>query len=361
MRLITGFILSAALLAGAQLGPMGTDAPAREPQMATDGKTVYLAFGAGKAIYVSASADQGRTFSTPVKVAEEGIVPLSRHRGPRIAVARSTLVLTAVAGKTMSEGSHAHGLPSDGDLLVWRSDDKGLTWSKLSVINDFPGAPTEGLHALASDGKGRLFAVWLDHRSGKGTKLYGSESRDAGKTWSKNAMVYDSPDGTICECCHPSAAFGSDGRIVVMWRNWLGGSRDMYLSSSADGIHFAGQQKLGTGTWQLNACPMDGGGLVNTSRGLLTAWRRSKELYFAVPGEKEIGIGEGADISLAGGPDGAYAAWVSGGAIKAVKPGGGPVVEIAAHGAFPNVIATSRKGALVAFETDGRIEILPLP
>ena len=37
------------------LGPMGPDAPAREPQMAAAGLLVALAFGAGNAIYFSAS------------------------------------------------------------------------------------------------------------------------------------------------------------------------------------------------------------------------------------------------------------------------------------------------------------------
>ena len=53
--------------------------------------------------------------------------------------------------------------------------DGGKSWSTGSVINDVPGAPTEGLHTLAGDGKkGTLFAAWLDKRGGKGTKLYGA-------------------------------------------------------------------------------------------------------------------------------------------------------------------------------------------
>jgi hypothetical protein len=358
---ISSLLISATLLMGAQFGPMGPEAPAREPQMATDGKAVYLTYGAGNAIYFSLSMNAGKTFSSPVQVAEAGVVPLSRHRGPRIAVSGSAIVITAVAGKTLSSGAHAHGLPSDGDLLVWRSEDNGRHWSKAAMVNDSPGAPTEGLHALASDGKGRLFAVWLDHRSGKGTTLYGSESRDAGRTWSKNTLVYESPDVTICQCCHPSAAFDSKGQIIVMWRNWLGGSRDMYLARSLDGIHFANPEKLGTGTWQLNACPMDGGGLVVTPNGIRTAWRRNKEIFFASPGKKEVSMGEGVDVALSAGADGVYAVWVTGGVVKALKPGGREAAEIAPHGAFPAVLALQGGGALVAFEEEGRIEVMPLP
>src|SRR4029077_440544 len=121
------------------LGPMGPDAPAREPQMAAKGTLVAVAFGAGKSIYFSASQDAGRTFSTPVKVAEADVVPLSRHRGPRIAFSGGTIIISAVGGKTLSHEQHAHGLPSDGDLMVWRSLDGGLKWSKGIVVNDVPG------------------------------------------------------------------------------------------------------------------------------------------------------------------------------------------------------------------------------
>ena len=115
------------------------------------------------------------------------------------------------------------------------------------MVNDVPGAPTEGLHALAADSKGVLFAAWLDKR-GKGTQLYGARSTDGGATWSKNVHIYNSPEGTICECCHPSIAIDAAGQILVMWRNSMGGSRDMYLARSRDGVSFSKPEKLGTGT-----------------------------------------------------------------------------------------------------------------
>src|SRR3978361_2028570 len=102
---------------------MGPDAPAREPRMVARGSHVFLAFGAGNSIYVSSSVDAGKAFAPPVKVAEASILPLTRHRGPRIAISGTTLVVTAVTGKTASEAAHAHGLPADGDLLTWRSLD----------------------------------------------------------------------------------------------------------------------------------------------------------------------------------------------------------------------------------------------
>jgi len=340
-------------------GPIGGDLPAREPQMASSGSSVALAFGAGKAIYVSVSTDGGKSFPNPVKVAQSKILPLNRHRGPRIAISGNTIVVTAVGGTKEAANAHSHGLPSDGDLWAWRSLDSGKTWSAGIRINDVAGAPTEGLHSLAADGKGNLLAAWLDKRA-QGTRLYASRSTDHGLTWSKNVVVYESPEGTICQCCHPSASFTPDGQMLVMFRNWLDGSRDMYLARSRDGVHFSKPEKLGSGTWKLNACPMDGGGIAVTQDRIVTAWRRENEIFLANPGEKEVDLGKGIDVSIAAAANGVYAVWTAPDGLRAALPGKPPVL-LAAKGTFPNVVGLPDGSALAAWEADGKIETRRLP
>ena len=341
-------------------GPMGKDA-AREPQLAAHGDLIAMTFGAGGTIYFSASHDAGRTFSPPVKVSEAAIVPLNRHRGPRIAISRNTIVITAVTGRTPSQEQHAHGLPSDGDLTAWRSIDEGRTWSKGVVINDVAGAPTEGLHALAADENGILFATWLDKRGGEGTKLYGARSTDSGRTWSKNLQIYQSPDGTICECCHPSVVIDATGQIAVMFRNWLDGSRDMYLAVSRDGMTFSKPARLGSGTWKLNACPMDGGGLVMAQGRIVSVWRRDREIFIASPGEREKKIGEGIDVAVSAGTKGAFAAWTTPDGIRALMPGRGGATSISQKGSFPAIAGLSDGRAVVAWEDNGKIVVQVVP
>lgn len=135
------------------------------------------------------------------------------------------------------------------------------------------------MHAMASDATGQVALVWLDIRSG-GMELWSAVSSDGGKTWGRNTRVYQSPDGHICECCHPSVAIDGRGEISAMWRNWLDGSRDMYLAVSRDhGKNFADATKLGSGTWKLNACPMDGGAMAFDAAGKpLTVWRRENSI-----------------------------------------------------------------------------------
>ena len=342
------------------LGPMGPDA-AREPQLAARGSLVALTFGAGGAVYFSGSHDSGKTFSPPVKVAQGAILPLNRHRGPRIAISRNTIVITAVMGRTPSHEQHAHGLPSDGDLVAWRSTDGGKTWSTGTTINDVPGAPTEGLHGVAADENGHWFAAWLDKRSSKGTKLYGARSMDDGLTWSKNFLIYRSPDGTICECCHPSVAIDPQGQMVVMWRNWLNGSRDLYLAASPDGSTFSNPVKLGSGTWKLNGCPMDGGAIAVEHGRILTAWRRGDEVFLDRPGEPETAVGQGIDVGMSAGAAGVYLIWKSVSGIRLLAPGKSDPIPVSEKGTFPAVAALPHGGAVIAWEDDGKIELQEVP
>jgi hypothetical protein len=338
-----------ALLLAANIAPDGGKPEYRQPQLAADSKMVAVTFGAGAAIYFAASHDQGRTLSAPVKVAEAPILSLGRHRGPRIAITPSAIVISAVVGTKMPAGS-------DGNLKAWRSTDGGKTWSGGVTVNDEPAAAREGLHAMAAGAGGRLFAAWLDLRK-KGTRLYGATSTDGGATWSKNVLVYESSSGTICQCCHPSVAIDAKGEIHVMWRNALDGNRDMYVASSADGgATFGSAEKVGAGSWKLDACPMDGGGLaVNRHGKLVSVWRRASDVFLAEPGSPEQRIETGKDAALAIGSSGVYAIWIGNGAVRARIPGKPEPVLLAPQGAFPQLVAVPDGPVIAAWEDHGQI------
>src|ERR1039458_7335964 len=193
-----------ALMLAAQIAPQSADLPNRQPQLAYDGTRLGLAYGAGNSVFFAASTDSGKTWTKPVLVSTPGKLSLGMRRGPRIAMSPEAIVISAVAGPS--------GGGADGDLLAWRSVDGGKSWSAGKVINDVASAAREGLHAMVAGGNGVVFAVWLDLRQ-KGTRLYGSTSHDGGATWSPSVLVYESPSGTVCQCCHPSAAIDAQGRI----------------------------------------------------------------------------------------------------------------------------------------------------
>ena len=200
---------------------------------------------------------------------------------------------------------------------------------------------------MAAGPKGALCCVWLDLRN-RTTEVMASISTNGGSTWGRNVLVYRSPDGSVCECCHPSVAFDVQGGIHVLWRNSLGGARDMYVASSSDGGKTFGKAaRLGSGSWPLDACPMDGGGIAAIRPGkIATAWRREKTVFLSLngePNERPLGVGEQPWIAATA--DGPFVVWLKkrGDAAYLLAPDSSVPIELAAHANDP-VIASGPHG-----------------
>lgn len=335
-------MLFLAALVALHLPPVSPSAPNRQPQLAASADTTAIVFGSGESIWLARSADSGRTFTAPSKVATLPKMLLGRHRGPRVVISGSVLVVSAISSEP-------------GDLLAWRSTDGGKSWTAPTVINDTPKAAREGLHAMAGDAEGHLAAAWLDDRGGKGKRLYGAFSSDSGHTWSPNVLLYESPEGTICECCDPSLASMGRGEFVVMFRNKLGGSRDLYTLRLRDGQPVGTAVKQGDGTWKLDACPMDGGGVAVRGGQISSAWRRDHDVYLATPGTPEIKLGPGQDVAFAANSKGFYTAWSTPLGISLQAPGAVAPLQLSRAGGFPALLALPDGGVLVAWEENGSI------
>ena len=318
-----------------------------EPQVAVENDGhVYVAYGAGDAIYVSASADKGSTFGVPIKVAEAGKIALGMRRGPRVVANHGRVTVTAVYG--------AKGRGADGDILTFRSTNGGQKWSPGGKVNDLDGAAREGLHAMAVAPDGTLACSWLDLRA-KGTMLFMSTSKDGGATWAKNRLVYESPSGSICECCHPSLAYDQSGKLILMFRNSLDGARDMYLTSTNDGgVTFSPVVKLGKGTWMLNGCPMDGGMVVSDGKTPITVWRREDKIFVSNGASPEIEIGTGKQPWGAIGTDGLYSVWWGKSGIVASGPNVRPF-SLSGSGGDPVISSSPDHKTVVAAWTEGGI------
>jgi hypothetical protein len=217
------------------------------------------------------------------------------------------------------------------------------------------------LHGMAAGPNGEFYCTWLDLRN-QGTQIFGSRSTDGGATWSRNSLIYQSPDGTVCECCHPSVALDATGAVYVMWRNFLDGNRDMYLATSRDqGETFESAVKLGDGSWPLNACPMDGGAIAMSASGhVMTVWRRDNEVFLTdggFPNEQRLGIGM--QPWVAADQHRLYAVWLSSrtGKLYLARSAKDRAVELADHAQFPVVAAhsTGKGPIVVAWESDGEI------
>jgi hypothetical protein len=311
-------------------------AGAEQPQLfrAPDGR-IWLAYAHNDELFATSSKDGGVTFAPAVKVAVADQFMIGMRRGPRI-VAEGGRITVTIIGR---------------ELMAFHSTDGGVTWSRGQVINEVPGSAREGLHDLAAAAGGRVFVTWLDLRNGK-MELWGSHSADGGMTWAKNELVYRSPDKSVCECCHPSAKFGDDGRLALMWRNSIAGDRDLWVATENPGQAGFSAQKLGLGTWTLNACPMDGGDIIARSGGAFsTVWQRAGEVFLCLPGETEIRLGRGSQPVGTEVGSRTVVVWQDGSQLMLARDAGKALpVKHADHARYAALIATEKDHALLAYE-----------
>lgn len=342
----------------------GAQAP-KQPQAAVgDDGSVHLVYGIGDAVQYCQSLDEGSTFAKPRQAFRVPNMSLGMRRGPRIAKTNAAIVVTAIGGQ-MGKGR-------DGDVLAWHSTDNGKTWQGPVRVNDVADSAREGLHAMASGANGSVWCVWLDLRDKK-SEIYATVSKDSGATWEPNRCVYRSPDGSVCECCHPSVIV-SGNSVHVMFRNSLGGNRDMYVTSSTDdGKSFSEARKLGTGSWQLDACPMDGGMLAVGPKGAIaTVWRRDGNVYAAAgDGSPEVLLGPGQQPWIAGTSEGSLIVWTVGRegdllvqspvSVKPQKLAGAardPMITTSSNGAAPVIACWESKLNSDSVVFAARIEVV---
>ncbi len=285
--------------------------PGQQPEISMDAQgVVRLVYGNEDKIYYSISKDRGSSFSKPVVIAEVKDMHLGMTRGPQLASSRDFSIVTEI--------------DKDGTIHSFRLDHKTDQWIKINAVNDVDSSAVEGLMSIAADDKNNFYAVWLDVRGNRRNKIAFSSLTGSGGSWSKNKIVYKSPDGVVCECCQPSIAVRGN-MVSIMFRNWIDGSRDLYLITSGNkGLGFDQAEKLGNGTWKLKGCPMDGGGLlIDKGNNIHTVWQREGQVYYSKPGAPETKIADGRSCNVAGGETLLFT-WKEGSQLKAKTLTGRP-------------------------------------
>ncbi len=321
--------------------PIFTIATGHQPQISMDKLGVIrIIYGDSDKIYCATSLDNGATFPDIQKIGEIKDMHLGNSRGPQVASSINYTLVSAMDKK--------------GAIHTFQLAHQSGKWTKVAFVNDVSGTALEGLMGIASDNYDNFYAVWLDLRDDKNNKICFSKTTNQGKSWSENKIVYKSPYKTVCECCKPSIVV-SQSKVFIMFRNLLNGSRDLHLLQSDDlGINFNKPVKLGNGTWKLNGCPMDGGGLVvNSNNEVETIWQREGLVYFSKLNEEEtqIGLGRNCSISDAEKP---ILSWQDGKKLKVKDTNQNDVFEIGEGSSIKTIRATDNK-VLCAWEKEGKI------
>ncbi len=311
------------------------------PSVATDpAGDVHVVYGRGGVIFYATSHD-GETYREPIRVDSVPGLHLGASRGPQIAATAASVVITAI----------------DKPGNVWAYSLNRVTgkWLPRVRVTDVPDVAKEGFVALTAGPGNAYNAAWLDLRGNKQNKIVGAHSTDGGKTWSANQVLYKSPEATVCECCQLSEVSQGE-HVAVMFRNFLNGSRDMYLMESTDGGKTFGKaRKLGEGTWKLKACPMDGGGLYMSPNGSVsTVWRRADTLFTARPGQPETGLATGKNAKIVTTPKGNYIVFQRGSQIWTITPNQ-PNPAPMAPGGYPKLTRLPNNRVLCLWEQEGTI------
>ncbi|MCC7259083.1 MAG: exo-alpha-sialidase [Gammaproteobacteria bacterium] len=261
------------------VSPPGRKAMAPEIAVAPDGALVVLwlertpAGDAGQGnhnqaaadLWLARSVDGGASFGAPVRVnATPGAVwgfPVSK---PRVAVSPAGVVHVFHAGNAQ----HARtGKPLVLPLYT-RSTDGGRSFGEPRVLGGMPdarlGSPVEGsdiaelFGTLAIDGRGGVYAYWIDTRAmtkeQPNGKVWSAVSLDDGVTFGAEFEVL--PADT-CPCCQLTTAT-QDGRVFLGSRRVNPeGTRDSTVAVSIDrGRTFAARVRWGGTPWKIEACPL---------------------------------------------------------------------------------------------------------
>jgi len=322
-------IASLLLMSALELLPVSCAKGGHEPQLSVgaDGH-VALAWGTPEALFCCVGAPDAKGFQSVREVARGLRYAVGMRRGPRVALLPGDhVVISAIGG--------AEGGGKDGDVFVWRD-----ATSKPVRVNSEPGTAREGLHALARGPSGELYCAWIDLRA-KSPQLFGALSSDGGQTWRLEQAL--SKGSELCPCCAPSAAFDSQGHLSVMWRGARNGSRDMQLVRSIDGGQsFSEPAKLGSGAWQIDFCPMDGGALAESGGKVMAVWRRDTSIFLASDGKDERLVGSGEQP------------WMAAGSLVWLEKRGGKLFSLAPGAKDPQTLADSANDPVIAVAPDGK-------
>ncbi len=218
----------------------------------SDGQSTHLLYskattGGAPGVFYQRS-DDGKSYSSPVRIDEGLEPPTPAHRGMDLQIAASGKHIVAV---WEAKGTDRWG---GGPMVSKISDDNGASWKNgPNPAND---GSTEGHNFMDMTANGSSFhIVWLDVRSGKKGLRY-ARSADGGTSWEANQTL----DPNTCECCWNTIVSAPQSKVGVLYRKK--DPRDMaFLSSTDNGKHWSEPTYVGKFNWTIDGCPHVGGGL----------------------------------------------------------------------------------------------------
>ncbi len=239
-----------------------------------DGRT-FVVFSQHGHVYLSESADLGKTFTTPTAVnrVPESIYDDGENR-PKIAFGGNGELF--VSWTRRIEGRYA------GDVRFARSTNRGLTFDAPVTLNSDRAPISHRFESMIVDGEGRLYLLWIDKRDMArarqsktdyaGAAVYYIVSEDGGRSFQPDRKLADHS----CECCRIAVARDPEDGVVALWRHvYPVNMRDHAIARLLPGqASIQGMPARATDDgWQIDGCPHHGPDLaVDTDHQAHMAW-----------------------------------------------------------------------------------------
>lgn len=235
---------------------------------ATDSRgRLWVAQKQGEHVVVRHSADEGASWSPPVRVnAAPEPIAAAGEAWPKIAL--------GPAGEVYVSWTKPLPRPYTGEIRFARSVDGGASFSSPITVHQDRQEITHRFDALAVGPDGRVFVAWIDKRDQeaakaakrayRGAAIYLAISSDQGAHFGGDIRLADHS----CECCRLGLAPHTDGRISVIWRHVFPPNiRDHAIATlSADGQP-GPLLRASHDNWRIDACPHHGPSLARDAHG----------------------------------------------------------------------------------------------
>ena len=218
-----------------------------KPVLAVRGERIFLGFNHEEDVWVAASQDGGRSF-TSSRVNSDARPGWSLLGGSTVDPAGNVYLAWASYSK-------AGGARGPVNLYVAKSVDGGKSWNLnlLDVSAAAPGCADSECGeaylgaqiALTSDAGGTLYALWSSGSQRMGPqRIYFSSSTNAGDSWLPKTTLTSVARGV--EHAFPAIVAGAAGDIRVAWMDTRNAPywNTYYRSSANGGATWSGEAKL---------------------------------------------------------------------------------------------------------------------
>ena len=227
---------------------------------------IHVAYVAGDDVFYVKSTDDGKTFSTPLRVNSDpgSSHPANMYRGPDLAVGGNGQVHVI-----WYNNADQRKLPKD----QWGVMYSHLNTDKTAFVpaRNLNHKPSDNFSLAAGNG-GEVAVFWM------AGGLFLNNSRDGGDTFSAPLAI---ANADTCECCASRAFFSADGALHCAYRDKAADQRDMFLLTRLQNQTAFQKEKISVAPWEIKGCPMTGTFLSGAKNGLVTAWETKGQVYYA--------------------------------------------------------------------------------